>query len=75
MVYFPPIEKIFADFDRLFYGFSTTEFQNNHHGDENLDSTIEKHDLNKAFPRTFIITTMKRATTLSGRCVIEKQIQ
>ncbi|CAF3709297.1 unnamed protein product [Rotaria sp. Silwood1] len=50
-------------------------FVDNHHGDENLDSTIEKHDLNKAFPRTFIITTMKRATTLSGRCVIEKQIQ
>ncbi|CAF5162081.1 unnamed protein product, partial [Rotaria sp. Silwood1] len=61
------IEKIFADFDRLFYGFSTTEFQisvvDNHHGDENLDSTIEKYDLNKAFPRTFIITTMKRSTT------------
>ncbi|CAF4014188.1 unnamed protein product [Rotaria sp. Silwood1] len=47
----------------------------NHYGDENLDSTIEKHDLNGAFPRTVIITTMKRETTPSGRCVIEKQIQ
>ncbi|CAF5128318.1 unnamed protein product, partial [Rotaria sp. Silwood1] len=47
----------------------------NHYGDENLDSTIEKHGLNGAFPRTFIITTMKRETTPSGRCVIEKQIQ
>ncbi|CAF4983958.1 unnamed protein product [Rotaria sp. Silwood1] len=59
--------------------FSTTEFQNNHQSDENLDSTIEKHDFNGAFPRTFssssIITTMKRETTPSGRCVIEKQIQ
>ncbi|CAF4941776.1 unnamed protein product, partial [Rotaria sp. Silwood1] len=35
----------------------------NHYGDENLDSTIEKHDLNEAFSRTFIITTMKRETT------------
>ncbi|CAF4971056.1 unnamed protein product [Rotaria sp. Silwood1] len=38
------------------------EFRNNHHDDENLDSTIEKHGLNGAFPRTFIITTMKRET-------------
>ncbi|CAF1006300.1 unnamed protein product [Rotaria sp. Silwood1] len=47
----------------------------NHYGDENLDSTIEKHGLNGAFPRTVVITTMKRETTPSGRCVIEKQIQ
>ncbi|CAF5123804.1 unnamed protein product, partial [Rotaria sp. Silwood1] len=51
----------------------------NHQNDENLDSTIEKHDFNGAFPRTFssssIIATMKRETTPSGRCVIEKQIQ
>ncbi|CAF3804416.1 unnamed protein product, partial [Rotaria sp. Silwood1] len=46
----------------------------NHHGDENLDSTTEKHGLNGTFPRTFIITTMKRETTPSRRCVIEKQI-
>ncbi|CAF3873582.1 unnamed protein product [Rotaria sp. Silwood1] len=50
------------------YLFSTTEFQNNHDGDENLDSTIEKHGFNGAFSRTFssssIITTMKQETTL-----------
>ncbi|CAF1377509.1 unnamed protein product [Rotaria sp. Silwood1] len=51
------------------------ESLDNHYGDENLDSTIEKHGLNGAFPRTVIITTMKRETTPSGRCVIEKQIQ
>ncbi|CAF1264111.1 unnamed protein product [Rotaria sp. Silwood1] len=61
-----PIEKISVDFDRL--------FSDNHHGDENLDSTTEKHGLNGTFPRTFIITTMKRETTPSRRCVIEKQI-
>ncbi|CAF1486662.1 unnamed protein product [Rotaria sp. Silwood1] len=72
---FSPIEKIVTDFDRLFSCFSTTEFQNNHYGDENLDSTIEKHALNAAFPRTVIITTMKQETTPSGRCIIEKQIQ
>ncbi|CAF1502664.1 unnamed protein product [Rotaria sp. Silwood1] len=72
---FSPIEKIFVDFDWLFSNFATTEFQNNHYGDENLDSTIEKHDLNGAFPRTVIITTMKRETIPTGRCVIEKQIQ
>ncbi|CAF1569252.1 unnamed protein product, partial [Rotaria sordida] len=42
----------------------------NHHGDENLDSTIEKHGFNGAFPRTFssssILTTMKRETTPLG---------
>ncbi|CAF3824897.1 unnamed protein product [Rotaria sp. Silwood1] len=50
------------------FNFSTTEFQNNHDVDENLDSTIEKHGFTGAFPRTFssssIITTMKRETTL-----------
>ncbi|CAF3777934.1 unnamed protein product [Rotaria sp. Silwood1] len=35
-------------------------FANIHHGDENLDSIIEIQGLNGAFPRTFIITTMKR---------------
>ncbi|CAF3884622.1 unnamed protein product [Rotaria sp. Silwood1] len=44
----------------------------NHHGDENLDSTIEKHGLNGAFSRTFIITTTKRETksprTISKIC-------
>ncbi|CAF3313137.1 unnamed protein product [Rotaria sp. Silwood2] len=51
------------------------DFPNNHHDDENLDSTIEKHGLNGEFPRTFIMTTMKRETIPSERCVIEKQIQ
>ncbi|CAF5088740.1 unnamed protein product, partial [Rotaria sp. Silwood1] len=51
------------------------EFRNNHHGDENLDSAIEKHGLNGAFPRNFIITTMKRETKSPRTCVIEKQIQ
>ncbi|CAF4800846.1 unnamed protein product, partial [Rotaria sp. Silwood2] len=50
-------------------------FVDNHHDDENLDSTIEKHGLNGEFPRTFIMTTMKRETIPSERCVIEKQIQ
>ncbi|CAF3604591.1 unnamed protein product [Rotaria sp. Silwood1] len=35
-------------------------FENIHHGDENLDSIKEIQGLNGAFPRTFIITTMKR---------------
>ncbi|CAF5152364.1 unnamed protein product [Rotaria sp. Silwood1] len=64
---FSPIEKIFVNFDWLFSCFSTTEFQYSHHGDEILDSTIEKHDLNGAFSRTFSssskITAMKRKTT------------
>ncbi|CAF4987517.1 unnamed protein product [Rotaria sp. Silwood1] len=63
---FSPIEKFVLDFDQLFFGFSTTfsipqeinnensrPSTNNHHGDENLDSTIEKHDPNGAVPRTF----------------------
>ncbi|CAF3873984.1 unnamed protein product [Rotaria sp. Silwood1] len=37
-------------------------FANIHHGDENLDSIIELQGLNGAFPRAFIITTMKRET-------------
>ncbi|CAF5007292.1 unnamed protein product, partial [Rotaria sp. Silwood1] len=37
-------------------------FVDNHYGDGNLDSTIEKHGLNGAFPGTVIITTMKRET-------------
>ena len=54
-------------------------FVDERYGDENLDSTIEKHGLNRAVPRTFssssMITTMQRETTPSGRCVIEKKIQ
>ncbi|CAF5096976.1 unnamed protein product, partial [Rotaria sp. Silwood1] len=37
-------------------------FENIHHGDENLNSIKEIQSLNGAFPRTFIITTMKRET-------------
>lgn len=54
-------------------------FLDNYRGDENLDSTIEQHGLNGAFPRTFssssMITTMKRETTPSGKCIIERKIQ
>jgi len=51
----------------------------NHYGDENLDSTIEQHGFNSAFPRTFSssskITTIQRETTPSGQCIIEKRIE
>ncbi|CAM4904777.1 unnamed protein product [Rotaria socialis] len=102
---FSPIEKIFADFDRFFSGFSTVfsvppqdfnnnnsqtstslrdevlkkDIQNNHYGDENLDSTIKEHGINGAFSRTVssssMMTTMKRETTPSRRCVIERKSQ
>ena len=48
-------------------------------GDENLDSTIEQHGFDSAFPRTFssssMMTTMQRETTPSGNCIIEKKVQ
>ncbi|CAF1370088.1 unnamed protein product [Adineta steineri] len=53
--------------------------QDDHYGDENLDSTIEQHGFDGAFPKTFsstsMMTTMQRETTPSGKCVIEKKIQ
>ncbi len=54
-------------------------FLDDRYGDENLDSTIEKHGLKGAFPSTFssssMITTMQRETTPSGKCLIEKKVQ
>ncbi|CAF3834659.1 unnamed protein product [Rotaria sp. Silwood1] len=49
-------------------------FANIHHGDENLDSIIEIQGLNGAFLRTFIITTMKRETIPSKRCVVKNKL-
>lgn len=52
----------------------------NNIGDEILDSTIEQHGLNRAFPRTFsssstMMTSIQRETTPSGQCIIERKIQ
>jgi hypothetical protein len=48
-------------------------------GDENLDSTIERHGFRGAFPSTFsssaMTTSLQRETTPSGRCIIEKKVQ
>jgi hypothetical protein len=73
------VQKIFSKKKKkkktLFNYFSL----DNHYGDENLDSTIEQHGFNGAFPRTFssssMITTIQRETTPSGNCIIEKKVQ
>ena len=54
-------------------------FLDDHHGDIDLDSTIEQRGFNGAFPRSFStsskITSMQRQTTPSGKCIIEKKVQ
>jgi hypothetical protein len=69
------VQKIFSKKKN----FLNSSFLDNHYGDENLDTTIEQHGLNSAFPRTFasssMITTIQRETTPSGQCVIEKKVQ
>ncbi|CAF2837542.1 unnamed protein product [Rotaria sp. Silwood2] len=77
MAYFSQLKKssLLTTFSILSQDYNNENPQaltNNHHGNENLDSTIEKYGLNGAFPRTFTITTMERETIPSERCVIEK---
>ncbi|CAF5064457.1 unnamed protein product [Rotaria sp. Silwood1] len=50
-------------FNGLLSSIEQTRFLN----DENLDSTMEKHNLHEAFLRSFIMATMKRETTPSGK--------
>lgn len=50
--------------------------QDDHVGDEILDSTIEQNGLfNRTFSSSSVITSIQRETTPSGQCVIEKKIQ